>query len=131
MKIAVAVESKEMQVAKRMGHAPWFTIYKLDGDNFSLLEMAVNEHAREHHGEADHNHHAKSNENEIEHHRQHLGPLKGVDAMLTRAVGPHMKEALSREGINIYRIPLKAGKLAPDLINYFISNRDEVETLSP
>ena len=127
MKIAIAVESDEMQVAKRMGRAPWFAIYKLEGEQFSLLKMVVNEHAKDHHGESGHHHHESHNESEIEHHRQHITALKGVDVILARAVGPNMKDALSREGITVYRLSKQAGQTAAELMNYFIQNRNDVE----
>ncbi len=126
MKIAIAVESSEMQVAKRMGRAPWFAIYELDGDHSTLLELAENEHAKEHHGGGGH-HHEDHNETEVHHHQQHLAPLKGISAILARAVGPNMKDALAREGIAVYRLPLSAGKTAPELVDYFIRNNQNLE----
>jgi len=128
MKIAIAVESDEMKVAKRMGRAPWFAIYELEGEQYTLLELAVNEHAKEHDEEGGHQHHEAHNETEIEHHQQHLAPLKGVDAILARAVGPNMGDALAREGLAVYRFPLNAGKTAPELLDYLIKNRRDLES---
>ena len=126
MKLAVAVKSAEMQVAKRMGHAPWFAVYNIEDNQATLLEMVVNEHAKEHEGEDEHHHDDTHPETEIDNHRHHLAPLKGVDAILARAVGPYMKEAISRENITVYRFPLSAGKTAPELMEFFIQNQSEL-----
>jgi len=126
MKIAIAVEAENMRNAKRMGRAPWFAIFALEGSEFKLLEMAENEHAKEYHGEA-HHHHEEHSAEEIEHHRQHIVPLKGMDAVLARAVGPNMKAALSIEGIDVYRLPRHSGEKAEEILNYFIQHSDEME----
>ncbi|MEA3286271.1 MAG: NifB/NifX family molybdenum-iron cluster-binding protein [Candidatus Marinimicrobia bacterium] len=124
MKIAIAVESAELKVAKRMGHAPWFAIFEIIDEQFTLLKLASNEHAKDHEHE---HYHEENNETEIENHQRYLAPLKGVDAMLSRAVGANMKEALARENIPVYRFPLSAGKTAPELIKFLIQNRDGLE----
>jgi predicted Fe-Mo cluster-binding NifX family protein len=126
MKIAIAVESKALQVAKRMGHAPWFAVFELVDQQFELLELVANEHAKEHHDEPGH-HHEEHNETEIKNHQRHLAPLKGVEAFLARAVGANMKDALARENIPVYRFPLSAGKTAPELLNFLIENREGLE----
>ena len=127
MKIAIAVESDKMKVAKRMGHAPWFAIFNVEASEFKLINLAENEHAKEH-DQGGHHHHEENNETEIENHRQHIKPLKGVDGILARAVGPHMKEAIAREGITVYRLPLSAGRNAEELLRFFIDHEREEET---
>ena len=119
MKIAIAVENKELQVAKRMGRAPWFAIYQVEGLEFTLLDLAENAHAKEHHGDGGH-HHEEHNEAEIEHHRQHIEPLKGIDGILARAVGPNMKDALQREGRSPFRVYQRVFYLAtnPKLLTH-------------
>jgi predicted Fe-Mo cluster-binding NifX family protein len=113
MKIAVAVEADKTRIAKRMGHAPWFAVYELSDGRFRLLELVANAHAGETHE------HGADQAAEVAHHRQHLAPLKGIDGFLSRAVGAHMKQALQQEGIPVYRLPLAAGKTAPEVLEYF------------
>jgi len=120
MKIAVPVEGENLKIVTRTGRAPFFAIFEFDGDDFKLLELRENTHAKEHE-EDEHNrggegrglghgsgHHEEHSEKEIEHHHQHLklAKLNECRYLLHRALGPNMKDAVKKVGM----IPIKVSK---------------------
>lgn len=125
VKIAVPVSAQERQIHARTGMAPYFAVY-VDG---TFTELRPNAHAASHAQEGHGNGHghghggAESPEpyskEEVEHHRQDLGNLQDIDVILTRAVGPNMKEALESVGIKVVKIRKADGDTADAAIaNY-------------
>ncbi len=98
MKIALPVYGENLEIFTRTGRAPYFAIFEFDGNEFKLVDLRENPHAKEHeHG----HHHEEHSEEEINHHHSHvkaanLGECKYI---VCRALGPNMKEAILREGI--------------------------------
>jgi len=122
MKIAVPVEGENLKIVTRTGRAPFFAIFKFDGDDFKLLELRENAHAKEHeeeeHGRGrggegrglghGHGHHEERSIEEVEHHHQHLklAKLDECKYLIHRALGPNMKDAIKKIGM----IPVKVSK---------------------
>ncbi|HHD83668.1 MAG TPA: hypothetical protein ENK93_02215 [Campylobacteraceae bacterium] len=147
MKIAVPVADNAHTIYTRIGRAPYFAIFE-DG---RFTEMRINQHAASHHDEdeeAQHHHeaghghgkgsgkrkgdlHAHDDEallpmeayskEEVEHHRKDLGNLSDIDIILTRAIGPNMKEALELAGMKVVKIRKKEGDTAEEAVQNFLA----------
>ena len=117
MKIVVPVEGGSLKIVTRTGRAPFFAIFEFVGDDFKLLELRENAHAKEHeeeehgrgrglgHGHGDHEEHSPE---EVEHHHQHLklAKLDECKYLVHRALGKNMKDAVKKIGM----IPVKVSK---------------------
>jgi len=115
MKIAVPVSGDNLEIFTRTGRAPYFAIFEFDGNEFKLVDLRENPHAKEH---DDHHHHEAHTEDEINHHHSHvkaarLGECKYI---VCRALGPNMKEAILREGITPIMISKKDGDNALEVL---------------
>ena len=133
MKIAVPVESNKMDIALRMGHAAYFAVFDTHPERMEAPEYFVNEHDHKshsgHHGEhqgrghghGQHGHgsHAEPDEEAIAEHQRDLGVLRECDAVIVRGIGPNMKAALKREGIQIFRASKALGSTADALMTSF------------
>jgi len=113
MKVVVPVEGESLKIVTRTGRAPFFAIFEFVGDDFKLLELRENAHAKEHEEEESSRgrgvgHHEEHSEKEIEHHHQHLklAKLDECKYLVHRALGKNMKDAVDRVGL----IPVKVSK---------------------
>ena len=117
MKIAVPVSGENLEIFTRTGRAPYFAIFEFDGNEFKLIDLRENPHAKEHEHEHGH-HHEGHNEDEINHHHSHvkaanLGECKYI---VCRALGPNMKEAVIREGITPVMVKKSDGENALEVL---------------
>jgi predicted Fe-Mo cluster-binding NifX family protein len=116
IKIAIPVEGEELKIAKRTGRAAFFAIFEFNGENFKLLRLNENTHAREH--EHEHGHQEEHTADEVEHHHKHLKASKidDCDYIVIRAVGPNMKDALEKAGVKIIKVSKNDGKYAFEIL---------------
>jgi len=136
MKILIPVEGENRKVYTRMGRAPFFAVY--EDENF--LELRENIHAKSHNEEPGGRHARHGGEGqgkrhrhtegrlsamepyakeEVEHHRRDLKNIADVDVVLSRAVGPNMKEALELLGLKVVKIRKALGESADEVVaNY-------------
>jgi len=115
MKIAVPVYDESLKIFTRTGRAPYFAIFEFDGNEFKLVDLRENPHAKEHeHG----HHHEKHSEEEINHHHSHVKAAKLGECkyIVCRALGPNMKEAILREGITPIMIKKSDGDNALEVL---------------
>jgi len=143
MKILIPVEGESQRVYTRMGHAPFFAVYE-DGD---FLELRENIHAKSHEeehvgyhgqhwregrGQGKRHRHGGDREialepyskEEVEHHRRDLNNIADVDVVLTRAVGPNMKEALELLGLKVVKIRKTLGESAGEVVANYLKERN-------
>ncbi|WP_456480166.1 NifB/NifX family molybdenum-iron cluster-binding protein [Nautilia sp.] len=117
IKIAVPVEGDNLVIVTRTGRAPFFAIYEFDGNEFKLLGLNENTHAREH--EHEHEEHAEEyTSDEVEHHHKHVkaSRVDESDYIVVRGLGPNMKDALELAGIKIIKVTKKDGLTAPEVL---------------
>ena len=116
MKVAVPVEGENLKIVTRTGRAPFFAIFELSGDEFKLIGLNENTHAREH--EHEHGHQEEHTADEVEHHHKHLKASKidDCDYIVIRAVGPNMKDALEKAGVKIIKVSKNDGKYAFEIL---------------
>jgi predicted Fe-Mo cluster-binding NifX family protein len=117
MKIAVPVEGENLKIVKRTGQAPFFALF--DDTEFDRIVEAPGGHEHHEHDEH-HEHHHGDDEEHIEGHGKSLTNLAGVELMLVRMIGPHMKEAVDRAGITVKKIREKHGDLADEAVKNFL-----------
>ncbi len=145
MKIAVPVHDENLEVFARAGRAPWFAIF----EEGVFRELRPNKHTHTHDHEGGHHHregghglghgrgrgdrrgaeHFHADEapmdtyspEEVELHRKDLENLSDVDILLTRAVGPNMKEALELGGIRVVKIRKKDGEEADEVVRGYLA----------
>ena len=123
MKIAVPVENESLKIVKKTGEAPFFALF--NGTDFDrIVEAPKKGHA--HHSHDDETHHRHENDEEhIEGHGKSLSNLQGVELMLVRAIGPHMKEAVDRAGIAVKKIREKDGVFAGEAVKNYLQGAAE------
>ncbi|ADV47076.1 NifB/NifX family molybdenum-iron cluster-binding protein [Nitratifractor salsuginis] len=136
MKILVPVEGENRKVFTRIGQAPFFAIY----ENGDFLELRENLHAKSHQEEGTGHHHGKDqgegqrhgggkphtepySKEEVEHHRRDLGNISDVDLVLTRAVGPNMKEALELQGHKVVKIRKADGETSDEVVENYLNKQ--------
>ncbi len=117
MKIAVPVSGENLEIFTRTGRAPYFAIFEFDGNEFKLLGLNENTHAKEH--EKEHEHHQEEHTtDEIEHHHKHVkaSKIEECDYIVVRALGPNMEEALKKAGIKIINVRKSDGDNALEVL---------------
>lgn len=132
MKVAVPVNGNELKVVTRTGRAPYFAIYSLSKDSFSLIDIIENGHVHHdhhgphHEGEGQHKHEQHSfDEQEVQDHKRDLGSLAHCNYILVRALGPNMGKALELCGVKSVQFSKDDGNEAEDLIKKFLKQRQE------
>ena len=122
MKIAVPVEGENLKIVTRTGRAPFFAIFEFNGDDFKLLELRENGHAKEHEGEH-HHHHEEHTKEEVNHHHKHLkaAKLQECKYLVHRALGPNMKDAVAKIGLIPVKVSKKDGDDALDVLRKYKS----------
>ena len=117
MKVAVPVSGENLEIFTRTGRAPYFAIFEFDGNEFKLLGLNENTHAKEH--EKEHEHHQEEHTtDEIEHHHKHVkaSKIEECDYIVVRALGPNMEEALKKAGIKIINVRKSDGDNALEVL---------------
>lgn len=117
MKIAVPVEGESLKIVLRTGQAPFFALFE-DAQFDRLVEAPKSGHG--HHDHDDHHEHHNDDEAHIQGHGKSLGNLGGVELMLVRMIGTHMREAVDRTGIKIKKIREKHGDFAADAVKNYL-----------
>ena len=117
LRLAIPVTEDGESIEIRMGHAAFFKIYEIEGEQFKVIGLFENEHEghSHHHG----NGHHTENEADIRRHHRDLGELKHCDTVLVRGLGPNMKAALQMEGITILRAKSSLGETAGELVQVY------------
>jgi len=60
---------------------------------------------------------------EVAHHKKDLSNILDIDRVMTRAIGPNMKEAFELSGIKVIKIRKKDGETSDEVIkNYMAGN---------
>lgn len=136
MKIVIPVGSAEREIFQRIGRAPFFAVY----DDARFMELRVNTHADSHeheahggghgsghsggHGGGGHHHdgpmEAYSKE-EVAHHKKDLSNILDIDMVMTRAIGPNMKEAFELSGTKVLKIRKKDGETSDEVIRNYVA----------
>ncbi len=117
MKVAVPVSGENLEIFTRTGRSPYFAIFEFDGNEFKLLGLNENTHAKEH--EKEHEHHQEEHTtDEIEHHHKHVkaSKIQECDYIVVRALGPNMEEALKKAGIKIINVRKSDGDNALEVL---------------
>lgn len=111
MKIAIPVEGENLKIVKRTGQAPFYALFN-DTEFEKIVEAPQSGHAHhDHHGD---------DEAHIKGHGKSLANLDGVELMLVRMIGEHMREATEREGITIKKIREKHGDFADEAVKNYL-----------
>jgi predicted Fe-Mo cluster-binding NifX family protein len=118
MKIAVPVEGENLTIVKRTGQAPFFALF--NDAVFDKLVEAPQSGQDHHDHDGEHEHHHGDDEAHIEGHGKSLANLAGVDLMLVRMIGTHMKAAVDRAGIAVKKIREKHGERADEAVKNFL-----------
>jgi|GEM_PF-4286508 len=134
MKIAIPVENNKLDIAIRMGHAAYYAVFETKNEGLEELGFFANEH--DHHGHAGHHGEHQGHghghgqhghgtpeepeEEAIAEHQRDLGVLRECNAVIVRGIGPNMKTALKREGIQIFRASKALGSTPDALLASFI-----------
>lgn len=122
MRVAIPVKDESLEIFIRTGRAPYFAIFTIEDGRYQFEGLRENEHAKDHaHEEDNGSRHEAHTEKEIEHHRRQMQNLKDCDAVLVRAVGPNMRDALKREGLRVVQFRPKDGDRATDLVEKFMA----------
>ncbi len=128
MRVAIPVQDSNLTIVTRTGHAPYFAIFNINQKEYTLEQLAENQHAKHHHhghGHGHHHHHSKGkDEEDIQQHIRELGELASCDILLFKALGPHFKIALDRVGVKTYKINNKIAS-APEALQEFIEQLKE------
>jgi len=115
MRIIVPVDTDKITIFKRTGQAPFFNIY----DNEQLIDTIVNNHALSHKNELKHSH--KTDEEDVEHHRQDISNLGNCDVILAQAIGENMSKALENIGLKIQKISKVDGEKAIEVVVKYLA----------
>lgn len=118
MKIAIPVEGDTLRIVERTGQAPFFALFN-DGA-FERIVEAPQGHAHDH---DDHRHDHGDDEAHIEGHGKSLVNLAGVELMLVRMIGTHMRSAVERADIRIKKIREKHGDRADEAVKNFLEEQ--------
>ena len=116
MKIALPVYGENLEIFTRTGRAPYFAIFEFDGNEFKLVALNENTHAKEH--EEGDNHQEEHTSDEVEHHHKHVKASKIADCdyIVVRAIGPNMEEALKKAGVKIIKVKKSDGDNALEVL---------------
>ncbi len=148
MKVAVPVNDENLEIFVRTGRAPYFAVFEFDGNDFKLVDLRENPHAKEH--EHDHHHgpaHGRGqgkglnrkgaglgmgrhdeddfvpeeeySAEEVNHHQRHLkaARLDECKYLVCRALGPNMRDAVEKLGIQVIRVRKADGQTALEVLN--------------
>jgi len=130
MKIAIPVEGENLKIVKRTGQAPYYALF--DDTVFErIVEAPQSGHAHDdrhdHHDHEEHGghhgHHHAEDEEHIKGHGKSLSNLAGVEMMLVRMIGTHMKEAVDRAGITVKKIREKHGETADVAVKNYLEEK--------
>ena len=118
MKIAVPVSGENLEIFTRTGRAPYFAIFEFDGNEFKLLGLNENTHAREHEEGHEHGHQEAHTQDEVEHHHKHVkaSKIEDCDYIVVRALGPNMEDALKLAGIKVIKVRKSDGENALEVL---------------
>ena len=116
MKVAVPVSGENLEIFTRTGRAPFFAIFEFDGENFKLLGLNENTHAKEH--EEGESHQEEHTANEVEHHHKHVkaSKIEDCDYIVVRALGPNMEDALKMAGVKVIKVRKSDGENALEVL---------------
>lgn len=116
MRVGVPVEGENLRVVERTGQAPFFAIFDIEGEGFTLVMLRSLPAHSEHHHEHHHEHHEHKNE-----HKRQVDVISDCEFALLKRVGEHMREAFDNAGIKIKMFRQKDGELASDYVRAFIA----------
>lgn len=116
MKIAVPVEGDTLKVVEKTGSAPCFALFE---DAAFVTLIASMQPAGQHQHVAHHYHHG-ADEAHVHAHASRLSGLQGVDVMLFRRVGEHMRQAVEQMGITMKKSRERDGDTATAMVQAFL-----------